>query len=440
MQTVSCDLCGSSDSKMLYEKTDHWVKMGSWVIHDADNNVVHDTNVYCQNCGLIYINPRMTDEELAKFYEEDYRKTEKGTELSENISDQELYLGVYNALYAKQFVAKHLTCEEGAKALDIGCHTGSLLGQLRKLGFAPYGIEPDARSVIYPKKLYGLDNIFNGTIEAYDNRFGEFDLITICDCLEHVTSVTEVLQKLRSMLKPDGHLMIAIPAWQYPSVSVSAFLSSAHTYTFSPETITAYLHKTGFEPEVIDFSGHAKTMMVMARVAEPKSDFIPVEVADFWHVKCYLEKYQDAVNHFNYVEHLISDNKLNLHDQKVGGLFQMLMSYLSHDQWFPTYSSMRLSKLYRRLNNLDKELELLVSSLKAEGIEDNTCGKFDAYLRLAERALPDKSQAAIYLQQALDYGINYDDAVWPDVNDPLGGFLQTIPKYNHFHQLRSAVA
>lgn len=440
MQTVSCDLCGSSDSKTLYEKTNHWVNMGSWVIRDSDNTVIHNTNVYCQNCGLIYINPRMSDEELAKFYEEDYRKTESGTELKQDISDQEIYLGVYNALYAKKFVAKHLTCEEGAKALDIGCHTGSLLAQLRKLGFAPYGIEPDSRAVFYPNKLYGLTDIFNGPIEAYDNSFGEFDLITICDCLEHVTSVTKVLQKLRSMLKPDGRLMIAIPAWEYPSVSVSAFLSSAHTYTFSPETITAYLHKTGFVPEAIDFSGHAKTMMVMARVAEPQEDYLPSKVEDYWRVKCYLEKYQDAINHFNYVEHLISDNTLNLNDPKVGGLFRILMSYLSNDQWFPTYASMRLSRLYRRMNNLDKELELLNSSLELEGIEDNANGRFDAYVRLAERALPDKSKAASYLQQALDCGIDYEDAAWPDVNNPLDGFLQTIPKYSHFHQLREAVA
>lgn len=440
METVSCDLCGSNESKVLYEKNEHWVGMGSWVIRDAQNQIVHGTNVYCENCGLVYINPRMSQDELAKFYRDDYRKTVKRDKSDTDITDRDLSVGVYNALFAKQFVEKYVEVKPGDKALDVGCHSGALMAQLRGLGFEAHGIEPDAVASSYPKRFYDLENVHNSTIENYNDEFGQCDLITICDCLEHVTSVTSVLTKLRNMLKPGGHLMIAVPAWEYPSVSVCAFLSSAHTYTFSPATMKGYLHKTGFQTVGIEFLGHAKTMMVMARVAEPKEDFLPTEVESFWQVKCYLEKYQDMINHFKYAEHLVADNKLDPKDQKVVSLFRILLSYLSHDQWFPSYASLRLSRIYRRLNHFDKELELLLKAAESQDVEDNSCGQFDVFLRLADIAIPDKAKARGYLDQAIIHGVRYEEAVWPNHDNPLAAFLAAFPNYNRYHELRNFTA
>jgi hypothetical protein len=38
------------------------------------------TNKLCSNCGLVYQSPRMTDEELATFYEHEYRQVYQGSE------------------------------------------------------------------------------------------------------------------------------------------------------------------------------------------------------------------------------------------------------------------------------------------------------------------------------------------------------------------------
>lgn len=438
METIVCDLCGSENSQVLYEKNQHWVSMGNWVIRNEQNQIIHDKNVYCKNCGLIYINPRMSKQELAKFYRDDYRDTSTAPDIQ--ISERDLFMGVYNALHGKEFISKNMQWETGAKALDVGCHTGSMLAHLQSIGFEPYGVEPDARASQYPKHYYGIDRITNSTIEAFDNPYGEFDLITICDCLEHVTSVTDVMVKLRSMLKPNGYLMMAIPAWQCPTIAVCAFLSSAHTYTFSPETIRAYLKKTGFKEVAIDYSGHANTMMVLAQKADPLEEYLPDEVPDFWYVKCYLEKYQDMLNHFQYAERLISDNVLDPQNPKLTGLFNILFSYLNHDQWFPSYTALRLSRILQRFNKLDEEMLLLQKSVQIDDVEDPSCGHFDAYVRLAQRSLPNKDQARKYLAKALEHGVDYDEAVWPKHENPLEGFLNAFQFYRLYHQLRQQVA
>lgn len=141
---VAFDLCGSTNSKVLFEKNEYWVGTGHWVMRAKSGAILHGRNVLCEDCGLIYISPRLSEAELAEYYSTQYRDTLEIYGGIDDIDERMVAMGIYNALYNRDFVVKHMQVQSGMKALDIGCHTGSLLAHLQNEGFEPYGIEPDA--------------------------------------------------------------------------------------------------------------------------------------------------------------------------------------------------------------------------------------------------------------------------------------------------------
>ena len=61
MEYVNCNLCGLNETQVLFRKKD---KFG---ISQDEFRVVE-----CQRCGLLYVNPRPTLEEMGRFYPETY--------------------------------------------------------------------------------------------------------------------------------------------------------------------------------------------------------------------------------------------------------------------------------------------------------------------------------------------------------------------------------
>ena len=69
MEYVKCNFCNNNDTKLLFSKKD---KFG---LSDCDFRVVQ-----CRICGLIYVNPRLSGDEIAEHIKE-IRKQAKQLEL-----------------------------------------------------------------------------------------------------------------------------------------------------------------------------------------------------------------------------------------------------------------------------------------------------------------------------------------------------------------------
>ena len=100
-----------------------------------------------------------------------------------------------------------------SKILDVGCGTGGTTLALRKFGLV-YGTDSSLSALKYSNQR-GLDKVLKSSV--YDLPFKDetFDLITILDSLEHIEDDLRVLKELKRILKKDGILFIAVPAFQF---------------------------------------------------------------------------------------------------------------------------------------------------------------------------------------------------------------------------------
>jgi SAM-dependent methyltransferase len=192
----------------------------------------------------VYVDPKMSREELAKFYAEDYRK-------------------IYGGKHSLEAEKKHannafdILIDIGdlphGKTLDIGCSTGILLELINRFADSEvaYGIEPNIEHCEIASR--NTVKVFNCNIEDFGTNI-KFDIITMLNALEHVYSPTEVLTKINSLLKDDGYVLVSVPNLYNKTINipVDAFLSNAHLYNFSEFTIRSLFNKCGFKVINID--------------------------------------------------------------------------------------------------------------------------------------------------------------------------------------------
>ncbi len=306
MEDVACEICGSAEYDLLLDKLwlcekYNWKKEGRILF--SDGVPVNYRNVCCKSCGLAYINPRMTDEETVEFYKRQYREEFTAGEKSESwkLPFPNLHLGIeiYNAVVRYDFLERLVYLKKGINTLDIGSSLGALPAYLKEKGCNAYGVEL-SQFADYTNKLFGIDTIFRVPFEDLKTDI-KFDIITICDALEHFPHPKKALLKIRGLLKDDGIVLIEVPDIFKPHKSVLTFFSNAHLFTFSPNSIKNLLNITGFEVLHFEYGGYCMNMRVIAKKSEAKKmqfkDDFPA-IVDFVsrYSKCYsaFEKYKSG--------------------------------------------------------------------------------------------------------------------------------------------------
>ena len=99
--------------------------------------------------------------------------------------------------------------------LDYGCGTGLNLLHLSTMGDA-YGLDMSERAVTFCVQR-GLTQVAHlpGSL-SHSKPFGQsFDLITMLDTLEHVDDDVLLLQQVSTWLKPEGVLLVTVPAYEF---------------------------------------------------------------------------------------------------------------------------------------------------------------------------------------------------------------------------------
>lgn len=102
----------------------------------------------------------------------------------------------------------------GSAILDVGTGTGSNLRMLRDLGFDRVrGLDRSSEAVRFCAEK-GLGAVELGDVRALPFPDRQFDLVLATDIIEHVDDDLLALRELRRVLKPNGRLLLTVPAFR----------------------------------------------------------------------------------------------------------------------------------------------------------------------------------------------------------------------------------
>jgi 2-polyprenyl-3-methyl-5-hydroxy-6-metoxy-1,4-benzoquinol methylase len=230
-----CDLCGNGEARHLYQ------------VFDTNYGIA---GVYhlkqCQACGLVYLDPRPSADEIDMIYPTDrydpFRALYMPTETLRRPVPQER--------------ARWLTREFGTgRVLDVGCGDGLFLKMMRDLGWSCVGVEPNRTAAAFASAHFDL-RVHVGDIFAVREE-GAFDLVTFWDSLEHTPSPRRALQHAAELLRPGGILALSVPNWDSAERRLFgaywiAIDAPRHFYHFSPGVIRRLAAQCGLSIESME--------------------------------------------------------------------------------------------------------------------------------------------------------------------------------------------
>ncbi len=214
-------------------------------------------NRICQSCGLVFLSPRMSADQLTEFYAQNYRMLYHDVKepTPADLAVQTRRAGFLADLIKGQGVTRL------GRHLDIGCSTGTLLSTFNSVfNSQPVGIELDDSHRAYAQ-AHGL-SVYPTLSELPQSFEKQFDLISLSHVLEHLPDPVGTLAELNNRwMRPDGWLLLEVPnLYCHDSFEV------AHLVSFSPTTLARAVRQSGFR------------VVRLIKHGQPRSDILPLYI------------------------------------------------------------------------------------------------------------------------------------------------------------------
>jgi 2-polyprenyl-3-methyl-5-hydroxy-6-metoxy-1,4-benzoquinol methylase len=225
-----CVICKKEDFIVLAEKDRYGFKLNT---------------VICDNCGLVFTNPRFNEESYNKFYEEDYRDLYVGKPGRFDILFDSQYK---HGKEIHEFITSHFPLPS-CSVVEVGVGAGGILGYFKDKGFKVWGVDFDEDHLEYGREK-GLD-LFFGSIDQLVKRKTKADLVIYSHVFEHILDLKKELGKIREILNKNGYVYIEVPGIKNLDrnyeLDFLKYIQNAHVYNFSLTSLTNILKQAGFE-------------------------------------------------------------------------------------------------------------------------------------------------------------------------------------------------
>lgn len=233
MEQVNCNLCGSDKAELFLERLDR--------LHVSSEPFRY---VRCLRCGLIYLNPRPTSDEIHAYYPNGYEAFESKEE------GFPFRLGQRYRIKKRCWTVESMSTTKRGKLLDVGCARGDFLLGMKERGWEVWGVELSALAAQEARDRVGA-SVFHGQLEEANFPDAYFDVITLWDVLEHLFDPKASLREVNRTLDEDGLLVLGVPnlgsfdalifgeawiGWDAPR----------HLYAFPAEVMARLLTEAGF--------------------------------------------------------------------------------------------------------------------------------------------------------------------------------------------------
>lgn len=231
-----CPVCGAASVQPVLKAKDYTVSAEIFSVCE------------CAACTARFTQDAPTAETIAPYYK------------SENyISHTNTSKGLINGLYQwvrkrtlkqKRRLVQQETGLVTGTMLDLGSGTGAFAGEMKAGGWQVSGLEPDADARKVAIDSFGVT--LQDTSDFYTLSDNQFDAITMWHVLEHVHDLQGYMAKLKTLLKENGRLIIAVPNYTSGDAASygeywAAYDVPRHLYHFSPVAMKGLVEKHGLQ-------------------------------------------------------------------------------------------------------------------------------------------------------------------------------------------------
>ena len=186
---VACNLCGDNNYTPYTSGPD-------FEYHCSDDEFFV---VKCNNCGLVYLNPRPAPSEISTIYPDCYIPYKFDEHLPALVNKMRM------SVQASKIISIKKIAGPGSVIWDVGCAGGFFLECLRKYGrkgwqLSGVDVSPEAIGRVEVK---GFNTIL-GRFETLDVKEETVDVIILNQVIEHLDDPAAVIRKSYSVLKKGG--------------------------------------------------------------------------------------------------------------------------------------------------------------------------------------------------------------------------------------------
>jgi SAM-dependent methyltransferase len=274
---IPCNLCGSVDIEELSSR-------------DRDGRPLRTT--ICRRCGLVWSNPRPSEEQVRRYYSREYRLDYKGHATP---SLRHTARSARGALNRYRSLAPFL--KTGDRILDVGAGGGEVVYVLRRKGFDARGLEPDEQYARYAREQLSVP-VETGFVQDVAFPEGSFHVVTMYHALEHVEDPSRILETIRTWLTENGLLLVEVPNVEASCIAPKNRFHFAHFYNFNRDTLEALGRKAGFAPvETVTSADGGNLISVFRRV--PAANRVAHLNGNYERIAARLRRHTPAAYYFS---------------------------------------------------------------------------------------------------------------------------------------------
>jgi len=233
----------------------------------------------CNNCGLVFLNPRVPETELGKFYTSaylPYRVEEAWGKYASFVKQDQANI---DQARVRRLKAQHQLTNQ-SRILDVGCGKPTFLACLRKqtnahligLDFSDEGWKNE------PNTYHNIDLRIGEVGDLKDEK--HVDVITMWHYLEHDYHPQLHLKQLLSITHSQTKLIVEVPNFDSYTrrkfgQNWAGYHTPRHTALYSPNNIEILLKNSGWQVEQLLTYGtlHPHTLHWMSRMEEQGIDW-----------------------------------------------------------------------------------------------------------------------------------------------------------------------
>lgn len=231
-----CPICEKTDFKHFLSTKDYFLTQEKFEL------------VQCTTCDFVFTNPIPQLANLTDYYN-------SPNYLSHAVSKKSIVGSLYNVLRNQNLKNKYRLIsgyKTSGNILDIGQGTGEFLNFMNRNGWDTTGIEPNESAQKFAFDQYKLKVYPEEYLKELEPN--SFDIISLWHVMEHVPSLNQRMDQIRSLIAKNGILIIAVPNLNAPDYlkygeKWAALDVPRHLYHFTKDSMTRLLDKFDFKVE-----------------------------------------------------------------------------------------------------------------------------------------------------------------------------------------------